>query len=108
MGGGNGSEWLRTLDEVERAVHGCLSALDRYEAKFGAVLSGAAVPVRVPADAPPAAPRWDDCLSAATGQADAVERLLAEQELLWGRWRESFANWRRSVEQPDPGINRAG
>ena len=98
MGDGRGQDWVRTLDEVDEAVHGCLTILDRYEAKFTELLGE-----RLPPRSNPAVPIpsvWDERLTAARAQADEVERLLAEQEAIWGRWREALSGWRRSVEQP--------
>lgn len=94
--------WRDTLAEVERSIADCLSALDRYESAFGQVL-GAAVPVAVPE--PPAEgglPAMDEKLSAARHQADEVERLLSEQEAVWGRWRDALAGWQQTLAADRP------
>ncbi len=106
MGGTGEADWVRTLDEVGRAIEGCLTALDRYEVKFSALLAEQ-LPPRA------GAPRfdralpdgdadggWAERLAAAKAGADEVERLLDEQEAVWGRWREALSAWRRLVEQP--------
>ena len=105
MGEPRDRDWVRTLDEVEAAVRGCLAALDRYEARFHELL-----------DAQPAAPRpapkppptgWGESLDRAGRETAAVEHLLAEQEAAWARWREALSSWRQSVEQ-SPGRAVAG
>jgi hypothetical protein len=96
-------DWTRTLDEVDQAIGGCLSALERYEAKFvellreQAVTTGPTFERSLPDVSPDVG--WNDRLAAAKAGADEVEQLLAEQEAVWGRWRESLAAWRRLVEQ---------
>jgi hypothetical protein len=101
MGDARDREWVRTLDEVEDAVRRCLAVLDRYESKFAELLGDRAPQaLSRPAAADRPLPEWDDRLAKARGQADEVERLLAEQEAVWGRWREALSEWRRSVEQP--------
>lgn len=107
MGETGDGDWVRTLDEVGRAIAGCLSALDRYETKFAAMLAEQ-VPVRKGSphfdrELPDADGGWRDRLTAAKAGADEVERLLDEQEAVWGRWREALTAWRRLVEQPQPG-----
>jgi hypothetical protein len=95
MGDRQGGDWMRALGEVQEAIRGCLAALDRYEARFAELLSGTAP---TPRPSPPSG-GWDDRLAAAQTEADEVERLLAEQEAVWGRWQGAFAAWRRSLEQ---------
>jgi hypothetical protein len=96
-------DWMRTLDEVDQAIGNCLSALERYEAKFvellreRAVVAGPQFERSLPDVSPDSG--WTDRLAAAKAGADEVEHLLAEQEAVWGRWRESLAAWRRLVEQ---------
>ncbi len=100
-------DWVRTLAEVDQAIGNCLSALDRYEAKFVELLreqevaAGPCFERSLPDTSPDVA--WADRLAAAKAGADEVEQLLAEQEAVWGRWRESLAEWRRLVEQGDRG-----
>lgn len=96
----------RTLDEVEQAIEGCLTTLDRYEVKFAQLLAECEVPrnarPRFERTLPTLAsnPGWGERLGAARAGADEVELLLAEQEAVWGRWQEAFSAWRRLVEQP--------
>jgi len=96
-------DWMRTLDEVDQAIGNCLSALERYEAKFVELLRERTVTPgpQFERSLPDASPDvgWDDRLATAKAGADEVEQLLAEQEAVWGRWRESLAAWRRLVEQ---------
>lgn len=101
MGDARDRDWVRTLDEVEDAVRRCLAVLDRYEEKFSELLAEHSAPTvrRHPLPESTAA-AWDERLSVARGKADEVERLLAEQEAVWGRWRDALSSWRRSVEQP--------
>jgi len=106
MGDADDRDWMRTLDEVGQAIEGCLSALDRYEVKFAELLADRLPPRedgphfdRALPDAAPDA-GWSDRLAGARAGADEVEQLLAEQEAVWGRWREALSAWRRLVEQP--------
>ena len=76
-----------------QAIEGCLSALDRYETKFTAMLAEHVPPRGVIAPERPVAGAddgWRDRLTAAKAGADQVERLLDEQEAVWGRWRGAF------------------
>jgi hypothetical protein len=82
---------------VERSVADGLAALDEYEAKFAAVL-GEVKPAR-----PTPADTWDARLASARGGAAEVDRLLAEAEAGWAKWRERFSAWRRGIEQPPGG-----
>lgn len=88
-------DWMRTLDDVDQAIGNCLAALDRYEAKFVELLREQALAPgphferSLPDGSPDAA--WDDRLATARAGADEVEQLLAEQEAVWNRWRESLA-----------------
>lgn len=104
MGDSGDGDWVRTLDEVGQAIEGCLSALDRYETKFSAMLAEHVPPSegspRFDRESPEADDGWRDRLTAAKAGADEVERLLDEQEAVWGRWREALTAWRRLVEQP--------
>lgn len=88
-------DWMRTLDEVDQAIGGCLSALERYEAKFVELLREQAVAAgpHFERSLPDGSPDqgWNDRLLAAKTGADEVEQLLAEQEAVWNRWRESLA-----------------
>jgi len=100
MATGNAAEWRTTLGDIERAVRDCLTALDRYESAFAEQLlpdepaRGSAADPADPAD-PGGGRGWDEKLAAAGRSADEVERLLAEQEAVWGRWREALAGWRQ-------------
>lgn len=91
--------WLNTLTEVEGAIAGCLTALDRYEAAFGGLLADSARSCAVPTV--PAEPddEWTARLAVAARHADGVERLLAEQEAAWSGWLTRFTAWQRSLEQ---------
>lgn len=101
MGDARDRDWVRTLDEVDAAVRRCLSVLDRYEAKFTELLADHAPPtVRRHAVPDRTTEGWNERLAGAHAQADEVEQLLAEQEAVWGRWREALSTWRQSVEQP--------
>lgn len=101
MGDARDRDWVRTLDEVEGAVRRCLAVLDRYEAKFTELLAEHATRTVRRHPVPELTKTgWEERLASARGQADEVERLLAEQEAVWGRWREALSAWRRSVEQP--------
>lgn len=106
MGPQRDPDWMRTLDEVEQAVRGCLIALDRYEERFRHLLedggpsprgSGTTSHRPAPSDATDAV--FAARLAGATAEADAVEVLLAEQEAVWGRWQRTLAAWRQSLEQ---------
>jgi hypothetical protein len=102
MGETGDRDWVRTLDEVGQAIEGCLSALDRYETKFTAMLADH-VPPHTARPLPAPDDGWRDRLTVAKAGADEVERLLDEQEAVWGRWREALSAWRQLVEQPQPG-----
>jgi hypothetical protein len=104
MGDTGDRDWVRTLDEVGQAIEGCLAALDRYETRFTAMLAEQVPPregsPRFDRELPGGDDGWRDRLTAAKAGADEVERLLDEQEAVWGRWREALSAWRRLVEQP--------
>jgi hypothetical protein len=102
MGDSGDGNWVRTLDEVGQAIEGCLSALDRYETKFTAMLAEH-VPPRFDRELSGGDDGWRDRLTTAKAGADEVERLLDEQEAVWGQWRERLVAWRQLVEQPQPG-----
>jgi hypothetical protein len=103
-------DWMRSLDEVDEAIGNCLAALERYEAKFVELLREQAVAPgpRFERSLPDASPDvgWADRLAAAKAGADEVEQLLAEQEAVWRRWRESLAAWRQLVSQQ--GVGESG
>jgi hypothetical protein len=97
MGTENAAAWRTTVADIEQAIGDCLSALDRYEAAFVQVLGGAS---GVATDSPPAAHAdrgegWGERLDVAGRSADEVERLLDEQEAIWGRWRKALSGWQR-------------
>jgi hypothetical protein len=101
MGDTGDRDWARTLNEVGQAIEGCLAALDRYESRFTALLADQLpAPDRPPRQLSGGDDGWRERLTAAKTGADEVERLLDEQEAVWGRWRESLSAWRRLVEQP--------
>lgn len=87
--------WQTTLDEVEQSIADCLNSLEKYEAAFSRVLHVQGVPRPEPA----AEPRWDAVLGEADRAVDEVERLLAEQEGVWHRWRETLAGWHGLIQQ---------
>ena len=106
MGPRRDADWMRTLDEVDRAVRGCLETLDRYEEKFAHLLQGTGVPTdgRVEGERPAAGPgpardELAESLTATTETADPIETLLAEQQAAWEQWQRAFAEWRQSLEQ---------
>lgn len=94
-------DWMRTLGEIETAVQNCLAILDRYESTFFVLFANADPAARPKPALPPTPPV--EVLSAritvAEREADAVERLLAEQESLWNDWQRRFKDWRQSLEQ---------
>ncbi len=100
-------DWMRTLDDVDQAIGNCLAALDRYEAKFvellreQAVVPGPHFERSLPDGSPDAA--WEARLASARAGADEVEQLLAEQEAVWNRWRDSLAQvfQQRSADSAD-------
>ena len=71
-------DWMRTLDEVDQAIGGCLSALERYEAKFvellreQAVVAGPHFERSLPDVSPDEG--WNDRLLAAKTGADEAPR----------------------------------
>jgi hypothetical protein len=90
--------WRQTLEEVERSIGDCLETLDRYEAAFARILADAGpLPQSISHDSSTV---WDAKLDMASQTADDVERLLAEQDGVWNRWRETLASWRGLIEQP--------
>jgi hypothetical protein len=91
------THWQETLSQVEQSIGDCLAALDRYESAFAKVLhdSPEAIAAR---PVPPPSPVWDEKLAAAARQADEVEQLLTEQEVVWGRWRQTFGNWQQLMQ----------
>lgn len=99
------ANWRETVDEVERGLSECLAALDRYEQSFTSIL----------ASEPPSAeeqPRivegkitgWSERLATAGERADAVERLIAEQEEIWLRWQSAVGRVTASLKQPPTGL----
>lgn len=111
MATGNAAGWRAALGEIDRAIGDCLSALDRYEATFANLFREGAVdrPPRpvVDPNAGGGLRGWDEKLGAAREATDAVERLLAEQEAVWGQWREAMADWQRlAATSPVPSANQ--
>jgi hypothetical protein len=94
-------DWRAALAAVERGIDDCLAALDRYESAFAKVLDERPV-VKLAEPVLPPAIDWDAQLAKSKATADEVEQVLAEQEVLWGRWRSALANWQtmaaRAVE----------
>ena len=105
MGPRRDPDWMRTLDEVDEAVRGCLATLDKYEETFAHLLQSAGMPAERPdtadrvAEPDGASDRFTEHLAAAAAAADPIERLLAEQQAAWERWQRAFAAWRESLEQ---------
>ena len=89
------ANWKETLAEVERSIGDCLETLDRYEAAFSRALGDVPRSTSVESSIV-----WDAKLQVATQSADDVERLLAEQDGVWNRWRETLASWHGLIEQP--------
>ena len=91
------------LAAVEEAVAAFTASLDDYERRFAGVLAG---PVGTTGSRPAVGPRddpaagWDERIAAATRQANAIERELADGQSAWGQWREAFTAWEASVQQP--------
>ncbi len=88
--------WQTALDEVERGVRDCLSALDRYEASFDGVLTSS----RTEATPEATTDRWDQSLASAGERVSRVEHLLEEQEEVWQRWHAALNRWEQSLQQP--------
>ena len=84
-------DWRSALTAVERGIDDCLEALNRYEAAFAKVLDEQPVAPLAAISLP--AIDWDDRLQASQSVGDEVERMLAEQEAVWGRWRSALAHW---------------
>lgn len=108
MGDSGDRHWERTLVEVGQAIEGCLTALDRYESRFADLLAGQEATQVGTAHFERNLPGsddvgWNERLDAARAGADEVERLLDEQEAVWGRWCEALTAWQRLVEQPQSG-----
>src|SRR5262245_28152961 len=106
MATGNAAGWRSALTEIERAIGDCLAALDRYEAAFAKVLGvepGAPSANEAKESKPDNGagdPAWERKLAAAGEAADSVEKLFAEQERVWGRWRAALADWQRLAGTP--------
>lgn len=100
------SNWQDSLAAVERSIGDCLSVLDRYESAFAKILQepGRSVPKRAIPELPVV---WDETLSEASRHADEVERLLVEQQELWGRWCQTFHQWQRMMQELPPGFRGA-
>lgn len=101
MATATGAGWRGALAAVEASIGDCLAVLDRYEAAFARVL-GEPPAGHAPPPADDRRRAWDEKLATAGRHADDVERLLAEQEAVWGRWREAFADWRRLLSGGGP------
>lgn len=84
------------VDEVERGVRDCLTALDRYEAAFDLALAPG--PDRTQTEE--SHNEWDRSLVAAGDRSGRVEELLDEQEDLWRRWHAALERWEQSLQQP--------
>jgi hypothetical protein len=108
MATGSTAGWRSALAEIERAIGDCLAALDRYESAFANILGPIGPTARGPEPGDNTA-AWEERLTAAGDAADAVERLLAEQEVVWGRWQAALADWRRLAGAgPETGGTAAG
>ncbi len=91
------------MEAIELAVGECLAALGRYEDAFRTAYTeqgGSADALRIHTACETFDEGWSRHLAAADQSADDVEGLLAEQEIVWKRWRELMACWRRSLERP--------
>jgi hypothetical protein len=91
MGTATGAGWRDALSAVEQSIGDCLTALDRYEAAFGRVLAETGTPPPPPPEPPDRSAEWAAKLAAAGDRADEAERLLAEGEAVWNRWRAALA-----------------
>ena len=103
--GENQAGWMRTLAQVEEAIQGCLTSLDRYEEAFGKTYAEATelLPARVAYENDPRLDSlekvWVERLTVAQYAADEVEVLLNEQQDLWGKWLDSYNLWKESLER---------
>lgn len=88
------AHWTQTLAEVERSIEGCLESLERYEMAFTRALGERGIQTAQPATA------WDSKVDESTRTVDEVEQLLAEQDGVWNRWRETLASLQGSIKQP--------
>ena len=93
------SGWWQTLAEMEQAIDQCLVTLQKYEDGFRDVLrtsAGSTTLLAIPKDDD----GWNSRLEMARKHANTVEELLSEQESIWTQWKQSYENWRHSLEQP--------
>jgi hypothetical protein len=97
MTAGEATGWRDTLSEIEHAIGDCLAVLNKYEAAFARLLHSEGLP----ADSGPDVGRdreWEGRLATVGRSADDAERLLSEQEAVWGKWRDALADWHRLAE----------
>lgn len=100
------TNWRDALTQVEQSIGDCLAVLERYETAFAKVLQERHADPLPAAPLPAPAAVWDEKLAAATRQADEVEQLLAEQEVVWSRWRHTFGHWQQMMHDLPPGLAR--
>jgi hypothetical protein len=91
---------------MEASIGDCLATLGKYETQFAKVLQQqAAKPVAVPTT-PVSSTIWDEKLHDAEKQAADVAQLLAEQEAVWGKWQQTFANWQQMLNDAPHAITQ--
>jgi hypothetical protein len=93
--------WRTTLADVERSIGDCLETLDRYEAAFARVLASGEPASMGIGRIPEMAPLLEAKLAEADRTTDDVERLLAEQDTIWTRWRDTLATWHGLINSPE-------
>ena len=103
------TNWRESVDQVERGLADCLAALNRYEQSFHVVLQ--AEPASI-ADLPTVVEGrvtgWAERLATAGERAASVERLIAEQEEVWERWRSAVGRWKETLQQFPVGPSAGG
>ncbi len=103
------TNWQDSVDEVERGLSACLTALDRYERSFHDALNAEPPSVsEMPTMVEGKITGWSERLATAGERAAAVERLLAEQEVVWERWRDAVGRWKETLQQLPAGISAGG
>jgi YD repeat-containing protein len=91
------NHWQSVLASVEQSIVDTLTALNRYETSFRAVLGESLVERQLIVW--PSLAAWDDKLTVATQHAASVERLLAEHDAVWHDWRTQYDHFQQLVGQ---------
>jgi DNA-binding SARP family transcriptional activator len=97
MTAGKTTGWQDTLSEIEHAIGNCLAVLNKYEAAFAQLLQAEGVAAGAVTDSDRDW-AWVEKLNTAGRSAADAERLLAEQEAVWGKWRDALADWQRLAD----------